>query len=147
MNLPEEITTGISVHTELAVPELPDTDRLVAWITEVINREGRQLERVVINLVDDNDLHTLNGKYLQHDTLTDILTFPYSYHPVNTELIISIDRTRDNARALGVTPAEELSRVIIHGILHMCGWDDTTEELREKMRRKEEECLQLLKQI
>jgi len=146
MSGPSDKSPDIEIFTELDVPELMATEHIARWIANVVEKEGQSVERIIINLVDDDALYELNKQYLDHDTLTDILTFPYSYSPVNTELIISIDRIRDNAKTLGVNATDELNRVIIHGILHMCGWNDETVAQKKAMRRKEEECLELLTQ-
>jgi len=93
----------------------------------------------------DKYLHQLNVEYLQHDTLTDIITFPYNDPPiVHSDIFISIDRVRENAKELHVSFEQELHRVIIHGILHLCGYKDKTKEEAKLMRQKEEAMLKFL---
>ena len=88
----------------------------------------------------DDYLLSLNKEFLNHDTLTDILTFTMSDSPlpVVSEIYISIDRVRDNARDLNIDFLDELNRVMIHGVLHLCGYSDHTPELKEEMTGKED---------
>ena len=91
---------------------------------------------------DDAYLHTLNVEHLDHDTLTDIITFPYGEPPqVWGDVFISVDRVRENARELDVDFAEELRRVLIHGVLHLLGFGDKTEAEAQAMRGWEDEAL------
>ncbi len=94
----------------------------------------------------DEFLLGLNQSYLSHDTYTDILTFTLSLpnEPVVSEIYISIDRLRENAESLSVSFKQELSRVMIHGLLHLCGYDDVTPELKKVMRAREDYYLQRL---
>ncbi|MCS6832000.1 MAG: rRNA maturation RNase YbeY, partial [Flammeovirgaceae bacterium] len=95
---------------------------------------------------DDYFLHQLNVEYLQHDTLTDIITFDYTEDRrkgIEGEIYISIERVEDNAKELGIAFKDELDRVIIHGILHLLGYRDETEEEEKEMRRLEDDCLKL----
>ncbi len=87
-------------------------------------------------------MHAINLEYLDHDTLTDIITFDYGEPPgVEGEIFISLDRVRENAAELGEPPARELARVVIHGVLHLCGQGDKSPEEAAEMRRKEEAAL------
>ncbi len=91
----------------------------------------------------DELLHSINTEFLNHDTLTDIITFDYSLgKELHGEIYISTDRVRENARMYEVEFENELHRVIIHGILHLCGYSDKTEADKLEMRRKENECLE-----
>ena len=144
---PDTPEQRISFLPNVPVPELLDTAILVQWIDAVANEEGKRIARAAYTLVDDNTLLEMNQEYLDHHTLTDILTFPYEYEPIRTDIIISVDRTRDNAESHNTSPQDELNRVIIHGILHMCGWTDQSEQDRAAMRQKEQECLALLAEM
>ena len=98
--------------------------------------------RTEINYIfcDDDYLHQINVEYLNHDTLTDIITFDYTEDNVlSSDIFISIERVSDNANDFGVTFETELLRVMAHGILHLCGYKDKTEEDSQQMRKKEDE--------
>ncbi|AEE50401.1 rRNA maturation RNase YbeY [Haliscomenobacter hydrossis] len=131
------------IYFEPANPEL-----LRRWIEEIVSREKREL--IFINYVfcDDPYLLKLNQEYLQHDTLTDIITFPYHDPPiVEGDVFISVDRIHDNAHQFGVTFEQELHRVMIHGVLHLCGYPDKAPEEKARMTEKEDEALNLLKTL
>ena len=115
-----------------------------AWIKDCVTQEGHDLQELNVIFCDDEYLHTLNITYLQHDTLTDIITFPYQEDPIHGELYISIDRIRENATSNAVPFLHELRRVIIHGTLHLCGYGDKTTAEKQKMRLKENHYLSLL---
>ena len=86
----------------------------------------------------------LNKEYLTHDYFTDILTFEYQSEPIMGELYISIDRVKDNAEKLHIGFLEELNRVIIHGVLHLCGYGDQDTAAKEMMTSREDFYLQQL---
>ena len=99
-----------------------------------------------INYIFCNDeyLHKINVDYLQHDTLTDIITFDYGKdNLLASDIYISIERVRENAQEFGVDFPTELLRVMSHGILHLCGYKDKTPEQSQQMRQKEEEKMAL----
>ncbi len=125
------------------VQGVDDHSRLRAWIEEVVRRENHLIERLAYFFVSDDALLNMNNEFLSHDTLTDILTFPYSYSPIAADIYISYDRVAQNAITHKCTLEEEMRRVIIHGVLHMCGWTDKTDEDNTAMRRREDECLAL----
>ena len=133
---------GISFFAEdVAMPEL-DVPAIEKWIEQTIERESAQLGALNFIFCSDNYLLEINQEYLQHDTYTDIITFPYTHPPaINGDIYISTDRTADNAASFGVTPRQELMRVIIHGVLHLCGYEDKTPEDKAKMTEKENEAL------
>ena len=112
------------------------------WIAEAIRSEAKFPGAISVILCSDEYLHRLNVKYLQHDTLTDIITFDYSEaNQVSGDLFISIDRIRDNASNSAVKISDELHRVIIHGILHLCGYGDKSPEEKNIMTAKENQYL------
>jgi probable rRNA maturation factor len=111
---------------------------LKKWIGLVIKDEGRAEGKIILLFVSDKELHSINSEFLGHDTFTDIITFDYSQgEKVSGEIYISVDRVLDNADKFGVSFDEELRRVIIHGVLHLCGYKDKTPAQKKEMREKE----------
>jgi rRNA maturation RNase YbeY len=97
---------------------------------------------------DDEYLHRLNVQYLNHNTLTDIISFDYSIgKTISGDIFISVERVEDNAKDFDVDFNTELHRVIIHGILHYCGFKDKTEDDAKLMRAKEDEALLILNEM
>ena len=92
-------------------------------------------------VVSDREIRRINRQYLQHDYATDIITFPLEERPLEAELVISADTARRQAAEYGVSMREECARLAIHGVLHLTGYDDTDEELRVKMKRREDRLL------
>ena len=126
--------------------EVPVLDILSpeAWIHAVAASYGCTVHQVQYVFCSDDYLHQMNIDYLQHDTLTDIITFPYASPPaIEGEIYVSVDRVKDNATDLNLPFQQELLRVIIHGILHLCGTGDKTESQAAVMRAQEDAALQL----
>ena len=121
--------------------ELPDTEGTLAWIHRIAASEDKRIGAVSYIFCDDAYLAELNVEYLDHDTLTDIITFPYATAPIEGDIFISIERVRDNAQDFNVPFEQELRRVIIHGVLHLCGYGDKTDAEAVIMRQKEEAAL------
>src|SRR6478736_2151312 len=114
------------------------------WISSVISSEGKKEGEINYIFCDDDYLHNINVEYLQHDTLTDIISFDYSVgNELNGDIFISIERVRENAVDFNVSFEEELRRVLIHGVLHYCGYKDKSEEEDRLMRNKEDEKIKL----
>ncbi|MBT0607140.1 rRNA maturation RNase YbeY [Aequorivita echinoideorum] len=112
------------------------------WISNTIIEEGFELGEIVYVFCDDTYLHRLNVEFLNHDTLTDIISFDYSMGKlISGEIYISIERVLDNSNDFDTTFLNELNRVIIHGILHFCGYKDKDREAQRLMRAKEDEAL------
>ncbi|HNY59007.1 MAG TPA: rRNA maturation RNase YbeY [Bacteroidales bacterium] len=108
------------------------------WIQKTILKEGKTPGSINIILCSDEYLVKLNEKYLKHDTFTDIITFDNSDKEiVSGDLYISIQRVKENALTYLQNTVDELHRVIIHGILHLCGYDDKSENESAKMRAAE----------
>jgi probable rRNA maturation factor len=108
------------------------------WIQKTILKEGKTPGSINIILSSDEYLVKLNEKYLKHDTFTDIITFDNSDKEiVSGDLYISIQRVKENALTYLQNTVDELHRVIIHGILHLCGYDDKSENESAKMRAAE----------
>jgi len=114
------------------------------WVQAVITERGGKAGAVNYIFCGDDYLHRMNVEYLNHDTLTDIITFPYEGFPlVSGDLFISTERVADNAKDLSSNFTDELHRVIIHGILHLCGQGDKTDEQAAEMRMLEDWALGL----
>lgn len=115
------------------------------WISNTIIKEKRKEGEINVIFCDDEYLHKLNVEFLNHDTLTDIISFDYSIgKELHGDIYISIERVADNAADFKVGFLEELHRVIIHGILHYCGYKDKSEEDAKLMRLKEDYYLKAL---
>ncbi len=115
-----------------------------SWIRRVIESEGKKLEEISYIFCNDDYLLDINMKYLDHDTYTDIISFDYSVGNIlQGDIYISTERVEENSSEYNVSFEEELRRVIIHGVLHLCGYRDKTEEESSLMRLKEEEKLKL----
>ncbi len=109
------------------------------WITDTIVNEGKTPLMINVIFCDDSFLLEMNIKYLNHDTLTDIITFDYNEgSAISGDIFISIERVRENAGIFSKSFAEELHRVIIHGVLHLCGYKDKSRKDQVVMRMKEE---------
>jgi len=112
--------------------------QLYNWIEDCIVSERRATGEIEITLCSDTYLLRINNEFLSHNYYTDIITFDYCIgKQVSGELFISMDRIKENALKEGVSAKQELNRVIIHGILHLCGYKDKTKAEKETMRRKE----------
>ena len=115
-----------------------------AWIKTVAAKYGKKVGEVAYIFCNDEKILEVNKEYLQHDYYTDIITFDYCEGNVlNGDIFISLDTVASNAEEFGVTFDEELHRVLIHGILHLCGQDDQTPELRAEMIAKENDALKM----
>ncbi len=121
---------------------------LKRWVKAVLENKGKKLGNLYFILCDDDFLLKINRQFLKHDYYTDIITFDYTEDGIIAgDLFISIDRVRDNATVLQVSEHEELMRVMIHGVLHLLGLKDKSDEEAKQMRKAEEECLELLKEM
>ncbi|HZY80494.1 MAG TPA: rRNA maturation RNase YbeY [Cyclobacteriaceae bacterium] len=126
---------------------LKDPKKTRAWIEQVVKAEGARIASLSYVFCTDAYLLKINREYLNHDTLTDIITFEYSEKgsgDLEGEIYISVPRVKENARKMGTGLNGELHRVIIHGVLHLLGYGDKTRKEKEKMRGKEEEWLRVL---
>ncbi len=115
------------------------------WISSTITSEFHKEGDLNYVFCSDKYLLEININHLNHNTLTDIITFDYSLgKQINTEIYISIDRVKENAESFNTSFDGELHRVIIHGILHLCGYKDKTKKEKATMRNKEDYYLSLL---
>jgi probable rRNA maturation factor len=124
--------------------ELSDEARYANWISEVITSEGKKEGEISYIFCDDDYLLEINRQHLDHDTLTDIISFDYTVgNEISGDIFISVERVRDNASDFNVPFDEELLRVMSHGILHYCGYKDKGEDNQALMRNKENEKITL----
>ena len=141
---PEEMEIGIDFHFEDVHPPEFSFENFSDWIITVINQHNAHLGALQYIFCSDNYLHQLNVSYLDHDTLTDIITFPYAEPPqVSGDLYISLERVAENARDRELPLQTELQRVMIHGVLHLIGYGDKTEAEAAKMRTLEASALEM----
>ncbi len=125
-----------------------DTDLLDRWIEKVAQKHDRITGRLVYLFCNDEKILEINRRYLQHDYYTDIITFDYTRGKrISGDMAISLDTVATNAEAIGCDYDTELLRVIIHGVLHLCGINDKGPGEREIMERHENEALALLSQM
>ena len=116
-----------------------------SWISNVITDEGFKVGELNYVFCDDDYLHKLNVEFLDHDTLTDIISFDYTLGKlVSGDIFISIERVKDNATDFSTDFNDELNRVIVHGVLHYCGYKDKTDKDAKVMRSKEDHYLKSL---
>ena len=114
------------------------------WIFRIVDSEGFELGEINYIFCDDEYLHSINMEYLNHDTLTDIISFDYSVgNLLQGDIFISVERVADNAKDFNVTFDEELKRVLSHGVLHYCGYKDKSPKDETLMREKEEEKMKM----
>lgn len=124
---------------------LATEEQISKWIIDTISSESYKLEEINYIFCDDEYLHKLNVEFLKHDTLTDIISFDYSVGKIiQGDIFISVERVADNAKDFGVPFEAELHRVIIHGVLHYCGYKDKTDADALLMRSKENYYLKVL---
>ena len=124
--------------------ELGEELRFKSWLKDVIKSEGKKAGEISFIFCDDEYLLSINRKFLDHDTYTDIISFDNSVGNIlNGDIFISTERVSENAGEFGVSFAEELKRVIVHGVLHFCGYKDKTAEEKEEMRAKEKEKMKM----
>ena len=122
-----------------------DYDRVRSWITTVIESAGYNVGELHYYFCSDETMLKINNDRLGHDFYTDIITFPLVSDKdyISSEFCISLDRVAENCLNFGRSFESELLRVLIHGVLHLIGYDDLSDEERVKMRSKEEECLEM----
>ena len=124
--------------------ELDNESQYEDWISRIIESEGFEEGEINYIFCDDEYLHKINVEYLDHDTLTDIISFDYTVgNLIQGDIFVSIERVRENADDFKVSFDEELRRVLSHGVLHYCGYKDKSEADEALMRAKEEEKMQM----
>jgi len=134
----------VKVHYDIEKFRLRDSKALKRVIGRIITDAGMKQGTLDLVFTGDNKVYEINSEFLGHDYYTDIITFNYNNgKSVNGEIYISTDRVRENADKFNVPFRTELKRVVFHGILHLCGYDDRTAEQKAKMREMEEMYLAL----
>jgi len=124
--------------------KLKEKTKLKNWIKTVTEKEKHKLGNINYIFCTDDELLEINIRHLNHKTLTDIITFDYTEgKTIHSDIYISVERVEENAKKFKVTFDEELHRVMIHGILHLCGYKDKTKADAELMRKKENASLKI----
>ena len=142
--MPSVSKIPIHFFSEHATFRLKDRLKLRAWLHQVADSHGFTFDNLNYVFCGDDYLLEINQQYLNHDTLTDIITFDYCENKaINGEIYISIDRVKENAKERSVAFKDELHRVMVHGLLHLIGFKDKTKEQKTNMRAQEDLCLNL----
>lgn len=129
---------AISFQTQNLSFKLKHNLKIKSWIKNIIALEKKKLGQVNFLFTTDDDVLQMNIQFLNHNTYTDIITFDYCEDKtINGDIIISLERVNENAKKFNVEFEEELKRVIIHGVLHLCGYKDKTSKDSALMRKKE----------
>lgn len=126
--------------------EIPQMDvaRISKWLTAVAGSYGRRIGNLDYKFCDDEEILRVNREFLGHDYYTDIITFDYTIgNRVGADIIISLDTVSSNAQQLGIDFDDELRRIIVHGLLHLCGKKDKTPDERAEMEKAENDALAL----
>ncbi|MDC1188989.1 rRNA maturation RNase YbeY [Flavobacteriales bacterium] len=139
-----DIQSEFDFRSEDILFQLNEKPAIISWLSYSITAENKIPGDISYVFCSDDFLHKMNVKYLNHNTLTDIITFDYCHgNLINGEMFISIDRIKDNAKDFSVSLDKELHRVMIHGIMHLCGYNDKTVEDQNVMSSKEDFYLNL----
>ncbi len=116
---------------------LRNEDDVIDWLKNIASTNNRVISSLEYVFCSDAFLLEINKKYLSHDTLTDIITFPLNDNPLEATIYISIERVDENAKTYSISPEEELHRVMAHGLLHLVGFKDKSDEEKSEMRNQE----------
>ena len=136
--------SNFSFHAEDLDFELENQDDVRAWLEKCVLDEGLNPGEISYVFTGDESLLEMNQKYLNHDTYTDVIGFDYSEgKTISGDIYISIERVRDNALKYSVNSRDELHRVMIHGLLHFCGYSDDNPDDKAVMTGRENYCLSL----
>lgn len=139
---------NIFFHTEDVSFKLDNENITSNWLLELVEYHNKRVGELNYIFCSDSYLLKLNQEHLKHDYYTDIITFDYCEEDlISGDLFISIDRTKENAKTFRKTQSNELNRVIAHGLLHLLGFTDKTDEDVVEMRRMEEEALMMLDKV
>lgn len=118
------------------------------WLAQVAEQHGKRVGSLCYQFCGDERILEVNREFLQHDYYTDIITFDESRgERIAGDMLISLDTVATNAELMGVSYAEELHRVLVHGVLHLCGYGDKSEAEEQRMRQMEDEALALLREL
>lgn len=133
----------IAYHAADVAFALAHEDHISAWLVELAQAESCSIDHISYIFCSDDYLLGINKEYLNHDYYTDIITFPLSndQNAIQSDIYISVDRVKDNAKSYSASFRHELYRVMAHGLLHLCGYGDATDDERAIMRSKEEDSI------
>jgi probable rRNA maturation factor len=121
---------------------LANEEAVATWLSAVIVSENKTEGEINYIFCDDEYLHKINVEYLDHDTLTDVISFDYTMgNEISGDVFVSVERVLDNSKDFNTSFDEELKRVLVHGVLHYCGYKDKSDEDEALMRSKEDEKL------
>ncbi len=137
-NMSKQIDKAIKFFFLTQGITLRNRNKLKRYLKGLLREEGKKVDYINYIFCSDEHLLQINKQYLQHDSYTDIITFDLSdrSESIQAEIYVSIDRVKDNSRNLGVTMKSEILRVIFHGLLHLCGYNDKIKAEEAKMRGK-----------
>lgn len=145
-DLSPSLTKLISYNNVDVSFELKGKQKLRAWVEKCVSHERKKLAEISFNFCSDKHLLSINKKYLNHNYFTDIITFDFCDNSeISGDIYISVERVKENAKDNQVLFHVELARVIIHGVLHLCGYKDKTAKDLKTMRNKEDYYLSLLR--
>lgn len=131
----------INAHPSIRQPRAP----IVRCVRGVLSKERRVRGDITVVLVDDRTSRRLNRRFLAHDRPTDVLAFPLGDgQNLEGEIYVNLDKARRQARTYRVTPANETARLVIHGVLHLVGYDDRTGLRARRMKRREDDLVRFL---
>ncbi|PIY12149.1 MAG: rRNA maturation RNase YbeY [Flexibacter sp. CG_4_10_14_3_um_filter_32_15] len=142
----EEKELPINFFSEKIDFQLENEEKTSNWLQKVANKEGFVIAAINYIFCDDQYLHKINMEYLNHDTYTDIITFDNSEEEqvLEADIFISVERVKENSKELKTIFEQETHRVMVHGLLHLVGYDDHSEEDKQLMREKENQALAIL---
>lgn len=136
--------SDFNFHSEDIEFELEMKPAIISWLSSSIEAENKIPSDISYIFCSDDFLYEMNVKHLDHNTLTDIITFDYCEgQHISGEMFISIDRIKDNAKSFNVSFIDELHRVMVHGVMHLCGYKDKTTDDQKVMSAKEDFYLNL----
>ena len=139
------ITERITFQSQDIDLVIKEKNKIRLWIVDAINKERKKTGNITYIFCTDEYLLKMNQEYLKHDDLTDVITFDYTEGDrVSGDIFISYERIMDNSNTLGTALEDELHRVMIHGVLHLCGYKDKQPDAKAQMTDKENQYLELL---
>lgn len=139
----------MAVHFSSSVKiKIPAQKILKAWVEKIALSEKRILKTLTYNFCSDEELFQMNKQFLNHNVYTDIITFDYSEEKIlSGEIYISVDRVKENAEKFKIAFADELMRVMAHGVLHLCGYKDKNPIQQQQMLAAENRAIKLFKAV
>ena len=135
----------VYLHSEIPTYSFKNKKVIKDWLKTVIQRENKVLGDINVIVVSDEELLDINKEFLKHNYFTDVITFNYNDNDVvSGDIYVSLDRINENAKLLKNNPEIEFYRVIVHGLLHLLGYNDKTSDQQKLIRSKEDSYLQIL---